>query len=48
MTISEKKELLKENKKSKIDLLMEFLDNSAWFCMEKLKKHSSETQNKKY
>ena len=26
---------------------MKFLDDSAWFCMEKLKKHSFETKNPK-
>ena len=25
---------------------MNFLDDSVWFCMEKLKKHSFETKNK--
>ena len=27
--------------------LMKFLNDSAWFCMEKLEKHSFETQNLK-
>ena len=26
---------------------MKFLNDSAWFCMEKLKKHSFETQKAK-
>ena len=31
----------------KLNLLTKFLDDSAWFCMEKLKKHSFETQKPK-
>ena len=29
-----------DNRCSKIDFLMKFLDVSAWLCLEKLKKHS--------
>ena len=32
---------------SKTYFLMQFLNDSAWFCMEKVKKHSFETKNKK-
>ena len=45
--IFKKNELLKKHRRSKIDLLMKFLDDSAWFCMEKLKKHSFETKKPK-
>ena len=38
-----------KNRCSKTDFLIKFLDGSAWFCMEKLKKHISETPKpKKY
>ena len=37
-----------KNRWSKTDLLMTFLNDSAWFCMEKLKKHSFETQKPKF
>ena len=34
---------------SKTDFLIKLLNDSAWFCMEKLKKHSFETpKNRKY
>ena len=32
---------------SKTEFLTEFLDDSAWLCMEKLKKHRVETNNLK-
>ena len=47
MMIIEKNELLKKQKWSKTDFLIEFLHDSEWFCMEKLKKHSFETKKQK-
>ena len=32
----------------KTDFLIKFLNDSAWFCMEKLPKHSFETKNLKF
>ena len=37
-----------KNRWSKTDCLMKFLDDSAWFCMEKLKKHNFETKKLKH
>ena len=38
---------MEEHRLSKIDCLMKFLNDSAWLCMEKLKKHSFETKEPK-
>ena len=45
--IFKKNELLEKNRWSKIDFLIKFPDDSAWFCMEKLNKHSFETNKNK-
>ena len=37
-----------KNRWSKTDFLMKFLNDSAWLCMEKLKKHSFETNKPKH
>ena len=42
--IFKKSQLLKKRGDTKADFLIKFLDDSAWFCMEKLKKHSFETK----
>ena len=39
--------MLCKNRWSQIGFLMKFLDDSAWLCMEKLKKHVSETKKLK-
>ena len=36
-----------KNEWSKTDFLIKCLDDSAWLCMEKLKKHSVETKKQK-
>ena len=46
-TMFEKKCYYK-NRWSKIEFLTKFLDDSAWFCMEKLKKPSSRQKTNKY
>ena len=43
--IFEKKRLRKTKIGFKIQFLTKFLDDSAWFCVERLKKHSFETKN---
>ena len=47
MMICVKNELLKQIGHQKTELLMKFLNDSAWLCMEKLKKHSFETNKPK-
>ena len=37
------KNVLRKQIDFKIELLTKFLDDSAWLCVEKLKKHSFET-----
>ena len=41
----EEKNIMEQNMWSEIDFSIKFLDDSAWFCMEKLKKHSFDKKN---
>ena len=41
-----KQKIRKKESVWKIDFLTEFLNDSAWFCVEKLKKHGFETPNR--
>ena len=42
--IFKKNELLKQIGVQKVNFLIKFIDDSAWLCMEKLKKRSFETE----
>ena len=40
------KYVMRKQKVSKLKLVMKIRNDSAWFCVEKLKKHSLETKRK--